>query len=105
MDRIILFHLLSRLLYLNAFPNIIQLCPFEESIKWKFCEDLDDMVQYISMNEKLYIGGDLNAHVWVCRSSYEKRSWRKVSPFRILLSTIGGLQTHRVSREIAIWYF
>ena len=43
----------------------------EESIKSKFWEDLNDMVQNIQMNEKLYIRDDFNGHVGVCRSGYE----------------------------------
>ena len=43
----------------------------EESIKRKLWEDLDDMVQNIPMNEKLYIEGALNWHIGVCRSGYK----------------------------------
>ena len=43
----------------------------EESIERKLCQELDDIVQNITMNEKLYIKGTLNGHVGVCISGYE----------------------------------
>ena len=37
----------------------------EESMKRKFWENLDDMVQNITLNEKLHIGGKSNGHEFV----------------------------------------
>lgn len=43
----------------------------EESLKKKFWEDLDEIVQYIPMNENLYIVGDLDEYVgWLRKSSW-----------------------------------
>ena len=43
----------------------------QKTIKRKIGEDLDDMAQNITLNVRLYIGGDINGHIGVCHSGYK----------------------------------
>ena len=43
----------------------------DESSKGQFWEDLDEIVQGISIREKFFIGGDLNGHVGTSRYGFD----------------------------------
>ena len=51
----------------NMTKRVHKFLCIDESVKRKFWKDLDDLVQNIPINEKLYIKGNSNGLVGVCR--------------------------------------
>jgi hypothetical protein len=71
-DRIILVRLVVRDSALNVISAYAPQVGLSESTKRQFWEDLDSMVSTVSINEKLFIGGDLNGHVGATNVGFER---------------------------------
>ena len=62
-DRILLVKLILGREIFNVISVYVPQVGLDESSKYQFWEDLDEIVQGIPIREKLFIGGDLNGHV------------------------------------------
>jgi len=70
-DRILLVKLILGREILNVISAYSPQVRVYESSKRQFLEDLDEIVQRISIREKLFIGGDLNGHVGTNRYGFD----------------------------------
>jgi hypothetical protein len=70
--RIIMIKLIFGDLVLNVINAYAPQVGLSDDVKRRFWEDLEDMVRGVSSSEKLFIGGDLNAHVGIVRGGFER---------------------------------
>ncbi|KAK9095110.1 hypothetical protein Scep_026579 [Stephania cephalantha] len=71
-DRLILVKLIigdEKINILSAYAPQVGL---SESIKCKFWDDMDGFMQSIPLDEKVFIGGDLNGHVGASNDRFER---------------------------------
>jgi hypothetical protein len=71
-DRIILVRLVVGDLALNVISAYAPQVGHRESTKRLFWEDFDSMVSTVPINEKLFIGGDLNGNVGATNVGFER---------------------------------
>nr|XP_040254128.1 craniofacial development protein 2-like [Aegilops tauschii subsp. strangulata] len=70
-DRIILVKLAVGDLFLNVISVYAPQVGHNENTKREFWEGLEDMVMSVPIDEKLFIGGDLNGHVGTSNTGFE----------------------------------
>jgi hypothetical protein len=70
-DRIILVKLLVGDLIFNVISDYAPQIGLNESIKRQFWEQLDTLINTVSISEKLFIGGDLNRQVGSTRLDFD----------------------------------
>jgi hypothetical protein len=70
-DRIILVKLLIGDLVFNVISAYAPQIGLNESVKMQFWEELDALVSYVPISEKLFLGGDLNGHVGSTRVGFD----------------------------------
>lgn len=70
-DWIIRVKIVNGAQFLNIISVYALQVEIQKSIKRIIGEDLDDMAQNITLNVRLYIGGDINGNIGVCCSGYK----------------------------------
>ncbi|KAK9147317.1 hypothetical protein Scep_006074 [Stephania cephalantha] len=71
-DRLILVKLIIGDEKINILSVYAPQVGLSESIKRKFWDDMDGFMQSISLDEKVFIGGDLNGHVGASNDEFER---------------------------------
>ena len=70
-DRIISLKLIIEDNIINIINAYAPQVGLDQQTKTQFWEDLDEVIQEIPQEEKIYIGGDFNGHVGKKRDGYE----------------------------------